>query len=461
MIIVIGVKKKELGSKKSFFLTPGSIKFFLLKYKWLFVFFVPFFILQTYYISLLPWDSIPYVFAGKWFCGEQTYFEFIRPPLPGVINCLFGAQLFSIIISTALACFLYLASIILIYEKEKNLMDQFTLGLFAFLAPPILFFSNFGSDLFALSFLLLGLGVASSWKKGLFFALASLSRYNFLVFVIVFLWQLRKKPKEILNFLVVAVVVWVPWLVFNFLYTGDPLFSLNETIYLNVLNKGLNAPLNFEQILVIGLFVLSIFVAGIVNRLKDSKNHGAIISAVLFLISGIKETRFINLLTPATAINISIVSHKSHKLKLIFIILFLIIFIALLHPLILNPIGHWNYMFKKDVVPTDSFLYECKIASDKWVLFYPVGIVAQFLPGEERFEEYLSKGTNLVIYNYKWYDLNKFSSKIIDRGEYFIIKSDSCSPPPKKYLSGPWSYKVVNHLRETNSNLVDLSDWPE
>jgi hypothetical protein len=164
----------------------GRLKKFIFDFKWFLLFFIPFLFFQLYQISLFRWDSIPYLFQGKWFCGNQIYLELIRPPVPGFFTCLFGGQDVSFFLAVAFSCLLYFLAIILFYLKNKNSFDQFILALFAFLFPPILFSSNFGSDLFALAFFLLALVVEKPWKKGLFFSFASLSRYNFLLFILVF-----------------------------------------------------------------------------------------------------------------------------------------------------------------------------------------------------------------------------------------------------------------------------------
>lgn len=433
---------------------------FALAYKWLLIFFIPFFIIQIFTISFLPWDSVPYFFQGKWFCGEQVYLEMIRPPVPGVFNCIFGAQFFSIIISTALASVLYFAGILLLYKKDVSSFDQFTLALFAFLFPPILFLSNFGSDLFALAFLLIAIAVSSPAKKGFLFALSSLSRYNFLVFGVVILWQMRKTPKKIPFFIAVVFLTWVPWLIFNYLYSGDPLFSLNETIYLNIFMKGAGQPMNLEQYAIILLFLATFFALGLRKFWDNSLNHSALINAGQFVLSAVKENRFINLITPALAFNASRLSKEKILFKGFFVLLFFLSFAMLLKPLFEDPVGYYNFVFHKDVVPEDSFMFQCKVASDKWVLFYPHGIVAQYLPDPGRYGEYLDNGAVLVVYNYKDVNLDNYSN-VINRGEYIIIKPDSCAPQTKRYISGAWNYKVFEWVRDHNYWVSDLRDWPE
>lgn len=447
------MKKPALEGKS------GAFSRFVLAHKWFFIFFIPFLAIQLFSISFLPWDSIPYVFQGKWFCGEQVYLELIRPPVPGFFNCIFGAQLYSIVISTAFAALLYLAGILLLYKKSPKLYDQFTLALFAFLLPPILFASNYGSDLFALAFLILAIAVVSPKKKGFLFGLSSLSRYNFLVFGVVFLWQLRKEPKKLPVLFLTAFITWIPWLIFNYFYSGDPFFSLNETTYLNIFLKGVSAPIGIEQYVLIVVFLIVLFIAGF-KRFKDNAlSHSALLNIGQFFISAVKETRFINLVTPALAFNVAQISKRRFLFKTVFVGLFVIAFAGMLWPFFTEP-THYDSIFKNDSVPSDSFLFQCRVASDKWVLFYPQGIVAQFLPDSNRFNEYLNKGTVLVVYDYNGVDLNAYKN-VINRGEYVIIKPDTCAPQVKRYISGAWNYKVVSWIRDHNYWVSDLRDWPE
>jgi hypothetical protein len=93
-------------------------------------------------------------------------------------------------------------------------------------------------------------------------------------------------------------------------------------------------------------------------------------------------------------------------------------------------------------------------------LFYPDGIVAQYL-SVERIPEYLEKGIVVIWHNYTNNDLNSYSAEIINRGEYVILKPKNCLSPPKKYISGPWSYKVFKWLKDTNSSIIDWNEWYE
>jgi hypothetical protein len=450
--------KKRVGKKliASFGPTPKKTNLFsfVFEYKWIFLFFIIFLGYQVYQLTFIGWDTSVYIEQGKWFCGHGIYFEFIRPPLPGVLNCLFGGADYSLLLTTAFACFVYLGALLLLFSKRKNELNQFIFALFAFIFPSILFNSNFGSDLLALSFLLLAFALDSPLKKGFSFALSSLSRYNFLIFGLVFLWGQRKQPKKILWFLAPVVLVWLPWMIYNYLFTGNPFFSIYESIYLNVVRKGLSAPISLDQIILIGLFALSFFLSKPRRNISDPKNQSAIVMALMFIVSGIKETRFLNLLSPVIAFNAAFSAKKNKKLFVFYSLV--VCFMLYIFWYGLYNFGSPAYVSKIDY-PTDSFIYNCRVASDNWVFFYAHGIVAEGVFGLSSIQKFVAKGGNVVLYHYKSFDLSGYN--VIDRGSYVILKSDSCLPQPKKYISGSLRTQVYKWLKDTNSVFYDYSDW--
>ena len=428
------------------------IKEKLIEYKWFVIFFIPFLIAQLYHIVQQNWDTVAYIFGGKWFCGNQIYLELIRPPFPSVLNCFFGGTDYSIILSTIFACIVYLFAIVLIFSKNKKDLNPFVFALFSFLFPSILFMSNFGSDLLALSFILLAFSVTSPAKKGLFFALSSLSRYNYLLFGLVLIWNERKNPKNILKMLGVFIIVWIPWMIFNYLMTGNPLFSLYETSFLNIAQKGIAAPFLLDQVLIILFFVLLLFLSKLKSSLSFELNQSAILNVVMFIFSGIKETRFINLLVPSIAFNSAKLFNAKYSKKIF--VLFVLFFAVLLF---VYPFPY----YEKTPIPSDSFIKECRTASDRWVFFYDQGIVSECVFDIRDWNAFVENGGSIVLYDYNSYDLSSFSNNIINRGSYIIIDSPACSPQPKKYISGSLRNYILNWQKDSKINFYDYSDWVE
>tara|TARA_Y100000310_G_scaffold71983_1_gene67924 strand:+ start:3541 stop:4752 length:1212 start_codon:yes stop_codon:yes gene_type:complete len=387
----------------------------VIEYKWFILFFFIFLFFQLQQFSGFSWDLIVYQLQGQWFCGNQIYFEWLRPPLPGVVNCIFGANNLSVLFSIALASVLYFIAIIFTYLKEKGFPDRFLVAGFSFLFPIILLQSNAGGDLFALSFLLLAFAMDSPLKKGLFFGLATLARYNFFLYGLILLY--KEKPKNLVKIFVPVILLWLPWLFYNYSETGDPFFSVKESIFLNIQQKGLFGSFDLLSIAVIVFFLISLAL----NKRSEifkKYNLAAIFASIQFLFSGIKELRFLNLLVPAQAINISKTTNPNIKKFLSGLIVLLFLFSAF---------NLFYYPPSNPDIPEGEFLNECKVMSDQWVYFYPKGIVAEPLNPKSDLDSLLEKGVVLVVFNESAFNLP-------ENGVYTILKPEKCEVQKKNFV---------------------------
>ncbi len=411
------ILKKTMLSEKI-----KNFKKILLEYKWFLVFFIVFLTAQIYQSFGFSWDSLVYLLNGKWFCGEEIYFEFLRPPFPALVNCLSGAGNLSKIFSTIFASFVYLLGTILIFKNNNcKKEDQFLFAGFVFLFPTVLFFSKFGSDLLAMAFLIIAISAKNPLQKGLAFGLSTLSRYNFLIYILILIPRL--KVKELPKFLGIFFLTWSPWLIFNYSKTGNPFFSIQESLTLNVLQKEIIAIPDLFQILII-LFFFATLIANknIKQNIKQKINLAGFLALIQFIISGIKEARFLNLLVPAQAINISKIENK--KIRNVFAILIPI--------MLLSVILIFQFVPAEPNIPENEFIYNCEIASDRWVEFYPENIIALPLPEKNQYNTFLENGTSIVIYNYENYYKTGFEE--IEKENYIIIKSEKCKNPPEKFV---------------------------
>ncbi|HLC78786.1 MAG TPA: hypothetical protein VJG83_00010 [archaeon] len=403
-----------------------KIRLFFLNNKWLVLPFIVFFFHQIYQATFFNWDSIVYLLQGKWFCGEQIYFEWLRPPVPGAVVCLLGAQEFSFVLSTALASILYGVGILLLYKKYPGL-NQFVFGSFAFLFPTILIYSSFGADLFALSFFLLALLFRNGFKKGLLFGLATLSRYNFLIYFLILLPDLLKEKKKIPLFIVGFLIVWLPWILYNWFATGSAFFSVEESLVLNVLQKSLFAPPDLWQIIASIFFIVTLFIGDFKERAKNSLNQFGVLAFLQFIFSATKESRFIAPLVIGQAMNVSGKSSEFFK-KLFFaaaVILFLHAFVAFYF------LGAYSVP-----IPSSQVLGGCSVYSDNWVYFYRQGIVALPSQGLD-LEGAILNGARVVLYNTQVpQGLSEYI--VADSGEYVVLGSDACEERPEKFELKVW-----------------------
>ncbi|MFH1256190.1 MAG: hypothetical protein V1494_02760 [Candidatus Diapherotrites archaeon] len=411
------------------------VKSLLLEYKFIFAFFVPFILVHVFYAALVPWDPIAYLFQGKWFCGQKIYLEFLRAPLPGVINCLSGAGNYSTMISQLFSGFLYLAATLFLYNKLKKTqaINQPLFAAFAFLFPTILM--DVGSDVLALSFFLLALAIDSPWKKGFFYGLATLSRYNYFLFAVVLLYQLKLKPKEWAKFALPAFLLWLPWLWFNFAETGNAFFSLDEMLYLNVIQKGLAGGWSLEAIAVAAFFIIAVCLTGLRKNLSSGTVQLSLIGLLQFAAISIKELRFFNAAVPAQAEMISRETDESKKYRGLFALL-LVIFIAVFA---LTTGGYFLSGGGVKEIPSNDFIRECAVMSDQWVLFYPKGIVAEPLPGSDAFQYFLSEGYSLAISKNTKFDFSGlYGFEFVEAKDFLILKSGKCRPQPESYALKVW-----------------------
>jgi hypothetical protein len=404
-----------------------SVIDFVIEYKWILIIFIIFLVVQIYQTTMFFWDPFVYHLNGQWFCGNQVYFEFLRPPLPSAVNCLVGAGDNSILLTQIVASFVYLIAGIVLFKKEavKNKIDQLFFALFFFLAPQIFLFGNFGGDYFAIAFLVLAISVNGGLKQGLFFGLATLSRYNFFFYIVLLIDYEKLNVKKVSKIALGILLVWMPWLIYNYSRTQNLFFSIEETTYLNFLIKGVFAPVELYQILLIGFFIFIFLITNLEKNVKEKTAQAGIIALAQFVFSGIKEARFLNVFVPFQATKIGEFVNGKNERKLVFGIIIILILIMVVGTLMLPK-------FSKEV-PAGEFIYECRVMSDNWVYLYSKGIVAEPLPGKDSFFYFLENGVNLVIYdqNVDGVDFKPFEK--IKTKDYTLIKSNLCEEQPSKY----------------------------
>ena len=141
------------------------------------IIFFPTFLFHT----LTPnWDFIVYELHAKYFCFNGKYFEWFRPPLVSLFLCVFPKPIFLFLSS------LFFVLTVLNFCKKFRISDNFLKLLILF--PLTLFFNNIsGSDLLALTFLILSLFTFPKFYSAIFFGFSFLTRYNYFIFLPLFL----------------------------------------------------------------------------------------------------------------------------------------------------------------------------------------------------------------------------------------------------------------------------------
>lgn len=224
-------------------------------------------------------------------------------------------------------------------------------------------------------------------------------------------------------------VTWLPWLIYNYFNSGNFLFSIEETIHLNLLLKGVFSPIELNQILLMGFFVLILFLSDFKNNLKNIFAKAGILAIAQFILSGIKETRFLNVFAAFQAIKISEISASNKKYKLIFIFIIIIMFFYSLNFLLINR--------NVQEIPIEVLDSNCRVMSDHWVYFYKLGVIAEPLPGQDDYFKFLDKGVILVFYEKNLFiEIDGF--EVIENEDYTLIMPKNCAPRPEKYQLFVW-----------------------
>lgn len=196
-----------------------------------------FIIPQIYYTP--NWDFMAYYLSGNYFFSKSNYFEVYRAPLtPFLLSILsiitshkfiLTSLLYAVII---ISIFLY-SSFFLIrtYKLDKQIYYVVLIGTPLF----YIYALRVGTELLSLSLIMLALSYRkqnSYVLSGLFFGLASLTRYNYLILLPFFIFV--KDWKKSVKFLSIFLISWIPWLYYNYNYFGNILYSLLNSYALNI-----------------------------------------------------------------------------------------------------------------------------------------------------------------------------------------------------------------------------------
>ena len=212
----------------------NKFKSFLKENKILIIFYILvtiFFIYQHY--KILNWDFTTYILNAKYLFSNGNYFEWIRNPLTAALIGIFSiftwklAPYFYIIFVS----FLHFYSSLKIAERfDLNKTIYYLLSLSPFLLLEGL---KNSTELLTLSLVQLFLANFNNLYAGIFFGLAFLSRYTSIGLIPLILFL--KKPKKIVIFALIFLLIISPWLIFNYIKTGNALTSIADSYALNVL----------------------------------------------------------------------------------------------------------------------------------------------------------------------------------------------------------------------------------
>jgi hypothetical protein len=455
-----------------------------------------FLLVQHYF--LIDWDFKAYVLNAKYLFYGGNYFEVYRAPLTPLllgILIIFGkiGEYFYI----TLVSLIFFTSVILLGEKladeiiqnKKDKKSFIVIFYFCLLSPFVLKYATLiGTEMLGLGlFNLFIYSLLSKKISGQYLGLATLARYNFLIFTPLLFFS--KSIKKIIYNLITFCIILSPWLIFNYLKFGNPLVSLIDSFALNVYNRGYLfqqmtltnfTPLFswFLPFFIIGfcLFFIELIKEKKMKKIKNQKDNfkiGGMMLLISFLIildfqnTPLKFSRYLfNLALPIaffSAIGIynlkKITKIKENHLYILLIILLIITTIPLLK---ISYETSEEILFKQvseDIIRLN--ILNCEIISPIWVpvTYYVENVYP--LKGTKLSDEIENKRIILIFKKFTTIDdrftleeIKEYPTLYETEDYVFLAKEDiseDCSP---KYTYNP-PY-TENHCQILSSKFKKL-----
>ncbi|MEM2932674.1 MAG: hypothetical protein QW622_00455 [Candidatus Pacearchaeota archaeon] len=302
----------------------------------------------------IGWDFQTYVLNAKYWFADGDYFEWARPPLVPLLLGIFSffgwkASEYVFIIFVT---FLHFLSCIVFAKRFKiNKVLFYAISLSPFVLITGL---SEGTELLSLALLQLFLAFIETNFASFFLGLAFLARYPNLIFTPLLLFTLIRDRKKFLPNIFFFLLVISPWLLFNFLTTGNAFTSIMDSYALNIKFRGyINQPFNIKDFILITNYLLPFFIVGIIRR-KGTKFKAEdwlmIVFFVLALFSysriPIKLTRYLFVaLLPIFYLSSIAIEETKKKSVIVFVLLSSSLFFFVLSLLIyINPLNYFKYL---------------------------------------------------------------------------------------------------------------------
>jgi hypothetical protein len=209
------------------------------------------------------------------------YFEAARAPLSSTLMALSMLSSRNIAIPIYLAILFALLGIAL-WSVSKSLGISPLLGAALMISPYLLKFTFLfnSTEILSLTFVLLTVAFVAEKRSeaGIFMALAGLAKYTSLIFLPLLL--LLGKPKKIFYSLVFFAVVTLPWILFNYIFFGNPVYSYYNAIVVAVSSTVSNfislkvIEVLLEFLVIPSILLLSLALGSFINGRANKKETG-------------------------------------------------------------------------------------------------------------------------------------------------------------------------------------------
>ena len=446
------MKNKKEIKKEVWFKNRTELIVFLIS----FILAIVFFLWQRRFFS---WDFSVYMMNAEHFLGLEGsyYFEWLRPPLVPALLMLFRplGRTFSAYAFVVFCTCFYFFSLKLFHDKFLRKLKYSEVFYLFSINPFVLTYGlGIGTELISLSLIVLFVVFAFSAGSFAFFGASMLARYsNIILLPVVFL---SKNIKKILIGIGIIILMFLPWLFTNYLFTGHALTSLGDYYALNSLEQ---APPTFElrklffYLLLTTNICLPFLIFGIFSVIskKNKKNQEkgkkpliillmlALLTLLMYEFSSIKQPRFLfNLSLPICyfsifGFNFVIGKIKNKKaMKTVKLVLIVLLLISVISAFVFAEIINSRGFIKEEKIIKQLIgkIDNCTIASDLWVYFDWYGKKASPAPlalnltktGKPQIFSMISEGYNIILFkNFEPFAKNK---KFIEELESYTIENN-------------------------------------
>jgi hypothetical protein len=352
----------------------------------------------------LSWDFMVYASGARWFTGNGIYLEFTRPPMASMIIASLGADIISEYLFVFAANMLVISGALLVARRFK--VNPVMLVALAVLTPIYLSTAtSVGTEALSMGLFLFALYLFPSPLSGLFIGTMFMSRYTTVALIPIFLFAV--KPELKLNYLkklfivgIVFLITLSPWLIFNYIEAGDPLFSITDSFTHNVLARGyINDPPQLEHFGYYINILAPLFAAGVFYMLRKPKWSDLFfillfgLVTVSYIRTPVKIFRYLFFLILPVAYFSTRALAKVPRLRRTVFLLFVVMnlsiavaFFSTLEPL-QQFIPAYDYISSRN----------CLAFSSTWPHFNYLGHVTVPMPSEELVEQFYNNGALLVV----------------------------------------------------------------
>ena len=344
------------------------------------------------------WDFALYASNARYMFSDGFYFDWWVPPLTPFLLGVFS------ILTLSLAEYAYIifVSALFLFSCLK-FSETFKIDKLFFYAAFVNYYVLYyglrnGTELISLSLTMLFFAyifMKDEKRSSFFISLSFLARYSN-IFLLPFILLNRNLKKIALSALIFLMVL-SPWLLFNYLQTGNPFTSIGDYYVLVKLQSSYYSNESLQSIGMIIIIASISFFAIFRNRLRkiiNLKDFSMILLLLLviitFLNTPFRNARYLFLLTlPLVYLFVKIV--PKHKKVLYAILAFNLITTIFIIP---------DFSYNEDAQFYVDIKEECTMMSNAWVYFDYHGIPTEPYPFREFVNDSINQGYRIILY--KW-----------------------------------------------------------